>query len=107
MNKFKNVKNGVLITLVTLFSVQSFAAYNDMHKAVDDNNSKEIERLLTKSPTMLQEFDDSGNTPIHKAILENKNSSLQTFMKYKRVINTQINNRTGDTPLVYAIKNNG
>lgn len=105
MNKFKNVKNGVLITLVTLFSVQSFAAYNDMHKAVDDNNSKEIERLLTKSPTMLQEFDDSGNTPIHKAILENKNSSLQTFMKYKRVINTQINNRTGDTPLVYAIKN--
>jgi ankyrin repeat protein len=105
MNKFKNVKNGVLFTLVTLFSVQSFAAYNDMHKAVDDNNSKEIERLLTKSPTMLQEFDDNGNTPIHKAIMENKNSSLQTFMKFKRAINTQINNRTGETPLVFAIKN--
>jgi ankyrin repeat protein len=105
MNKFKNVKNSVLFTLVTLFSVQSFAAYNDMHKAVDDNNSKEIERLLTKSPTMLQEFDDNGNTPIHKAIMENKNSSLQTFMKFKRAINTQINNRTGETPLVFAIKN--
>ena len=105
MNKFKNVKNGVLFTLVTLFSVQSFAAYNDMHKAVDDNNSKEIERLLTKSPTMLQEFDDNGNTPIHKAIMENKNSSLQTFIKFKRTINTQINNRTGETPLVFAIKN--
>lgn len=105
MNKFKNVKNGVVFTLVTLFSVQSFAAYNDMHKAVDDNNSKEIERLLTKSPTLLQEFDDNGNTPIHKAIFENKNSSLQTFMKFKRSINTQINNRTGETPLVFAIKN--
>lgn len=105
MNKFKNIKSGVIITLITLFSVQSFAAYNDMHKAVDDNNSKDIERLLTKSPTMLQEFDDNGNTPIHKAILENKNSSLQTFMKFKRVINTQINNRSGETPLVFAIKN--
>lgn len=105
MNKFKNVKNSVLFTLVTLFSVQSFAAYNEMHKAVDENNSKEIERLLTKSPTMLQEFDDDGNTPIHKAIMENKNSSLQTFMKFKRTINTQINNRTGETPLVFAIKN--
>jgi ankyrin repeat protein len=105
MNKIKNVKNGVLFTLVTLFSVQSFAAYNDMHKAVDDNDSKQIETLLNKTPAMLQEFDDNGNTPIHKAILENKNSSLQTFMKFKRSINTQINNRTGDTPLVFAIKN--
>lgn len=105
MNKIKNVKNSVLFTLVTLFSVQSFAAYNDMHKAVDDNNSKEIEMLLNKSPTLLQEFDDNGNTPIHKAIIEDKNSSLQTFMKFKRVINTQIINRTGDTPLVFAIKN--
>ncbi len=100
-----NAKGFVLVTILTMFSSVSYSAYNDMHKAVDENNIKLIENLLNTNATLLQELDDDGNTPLHKAILEDKNASLQSFMKFKRYINTQIRNQSGDTPLVYAIKN--
>lgn len=105
MIKNKNTRKLIVFTFTTLFSLSSFAAYNDMHKAVEGNEIKKIEELLKTKPTLLQEFDDNGNTPIHKAIGEDKNASLQAFMKFKKSINTQITNRSGDTPLVFAIKN--
>jgi len=105
MIKIKNRGKLAIFAITTFFSIQTFAAYNEMHKAVDDNNIKVVEELLKTKPTLLQELDDNGNTPLHKAINDNKNASLQSFMKFKRSINTQIVNQEGDTPLVYAIKN--
>lgn len=101
----KNTKCLIVFSFFSLFSTAAFSAYNEMHKAVDGNNINEIENLLNTKATLLQEFDDNGDTPLHKAILDDKNASLQTFMKFKRYINTQIVNYNGDTPLVYAIKN--
>lgn len=101
----KNKKYLIVFSFLSIFSTSAFSAYNDMHKAVEDNDVSKVENLLNTKTTLLQEFDDNGNTPLHKAILENKNASLQAFMKFKRYINTQIINQSGETPLVYAIKN--
>lgn len=101
----KNKKYLIVFSFLSIFSTSAFSAYNDMHKAVEDNDVSKVENLLNTKTTLLQEFDDNGNTPLHKAILENKNASLQAFMKFKRYINTQIINQNGETPLVYAIKN--
>lgn len=98
--------NKIISIIVIVFSNYAFSASNDLHKAVDDNNIKKINELINKDATLLAGFDELGNTPIHKSILEEKSASLQAFMDFKKVINMQISNYNGDTPLVFAIKNN-
>lgn len=96
----------LIITLLFCFSGIVQSASNDLHKAVEDNEIKKIEEILKKNPILLKDFDEKGNTPIHQAILENKSAALQSFMEYKKYINIQITNANGETPLVYAIKQN-
>lgn len=96
----------IISIIVIVFSNYSLAASNDLHKAVEENNIKKINELVNKDATLLTGFDEQGNTPIHKSILDNKSASLQAFMEFKKVINMQISNSNGDTPLVFAIKNN-
>lgn len=103
MNK-KTIRFVTLIAIV--FSTSVFSASNDLHKAVEDNDIKKINEMLIKDATLLKAFDEKGNTPIHKAIIEDKSASLQSFMEHKKVINMQITNSNGDTPLVFSIKNN-
>lgn len=102
-----NKKSKIIIALIaTVFSTSVFSATNILHNAVSDNNIKKISEILETNATLLTAFDEKGNTPLHKAIIEDKSASLQTFMDYKKVINMQMTNYNGDTPLVFAIKNN-
>lgn len=96
----------LIMALFFCFSGLAQSASNDLHKAVENNEIKKIEEILKKNPILLKDFDEKGNTPIHQSILENKSAALQSFMEYKKYINIQITNASGETPLVYAIKQN-
>lgn len=107
MKKNKN-KNKSLLAVVfsLLFLNLEQASSNELHNAVENNESDKINEILNKNSVLFKDFDENGNTPIHKAILENKSSSLNAFMLHKKDINIQITNKDGETPLVYAIKKN-
>ncbi len=99
-------KKIILTFLFLSFSNIVFGEENELHKAVENNDIKKIDNIIKENPIFLKDFDENGNTPIHKAISEEKSASLEAFMKHKKYINMQITNEKNETPLVYAIKNN-
>jgi hypothetical protein len=99
-------KKIILAFLFLSFSNIVFGQENELHEAVENNDIKKIDNIIKENPVFLKDFDENGNTPIHKAILEEKSASLEAFMKHKKYINMQITNESNETPLVYAIKNN-
>lgn len=99
-------KKIILSFLFLSFSNLVFGQENELHQAVENNDINKIDNIIKENPVLLKDFDEEGNTPIHKAILEEKSASLEAFMKHKKYINMQITNEINDTPLVYAIKNN-
>lgn len=103
MHIYKKAK--IALSFSILMSLTSIINANELHDAVEQNNFQKIEQILKTNPTLMQGFDKEGNTPFHLAIKKQNSASLESFIKYKRTINPQINNALGDTPLVYAIKN--
>lgn len=103
MHIYKKAK--IALSLSVLMGLTGIVNANELHDAVEQNDFQKIEQILKTNPTLMQGFDNEGNTPFHFAIKKENSASLQAFMNYKRTINPQINNALGDTPLVYAIKN--
>src|SRR5690606_9843823 len=103
MHIYKKAK--IALSFSILMSLTSIINANELHDAVEQNDFQKIEQILKTNPTLMQGFDKEGNTPFHFAIKKQNSASLESFIKYKRTINPQINNALGDTPLVYAIKN--
>lgn len=103
MIKMRKTLVNMVLPAIFIFSSSVYA--NMLHDAVEKNDFQKIEELLKTNPSLMQGFDKDGNTPIHLAIKNQYSASLQAFMKYKKIINPQIVNTNGDTPLVFSIKN--
>jgi len=76
-----------------------------LFKLVDSlNNVKLLERLLSINPTIVDERDKNGNTPLMVSIIHNKNEEvIKKILSYTSDFNAKNNN--GDNCLMLAIAN--
>jgi ankyrin repeat protein len=76
-----------------------------LFKFVDSlNNVKLLEKLLSVNPTIINEKDKNGNTPLMLSIIHNKNEEvISKILSYTSDFNTRNNN--GDNCLMLAIAN--
>ncbi|MDR3502527.1 MAG: RasGEF domain-containing protein [Legionella sp.] len=64
-----------------------------------------LELLMGYFPELLNEADNSGNTPLHTAVLNNQSWAVQVLVKNPQV-NRSLTNLKGESPMKLAVDNN-
>ncbi len=55
----------ILLMVSTVFLI---GAEDDIHQAIEKDNTAKVKELLTKNPTLLNHRNKNGRTPLHTAL---------------------------------------
>src|ERR1043166_8383763 len=72
-----------------------------IHQAAADCNLAEVQRLLSHNPSLARATDQTGRTPLHRAVSHGCTAVAKVLLVYGADVNAR--NRAGSTPLRWAI----
>lgn len=88
---------------MTTYEHEDWYEAERLHRAAEDGDILEIERLLL-SGYDVNLFDDLGHTPLHRAVLSKQYNAAQVLLRHGADVNANDDATIGETPLALAVQ---